>query len=344
MVPGNQRDEILMPPSASTTDAGRRPVAHDVDGPEDASAAGPVPLRPPRVGRMLLVVVLWGACFVAIRWGLRDAPVLWFATLRALVAGAALLVVAGIGGHPSPTRPADWLRVTALALANVTLAFAAMFLATQGTITGVASVLANAQPLLIVLPAWALYGERADGPTLSAMVVGLAGVALLAGGGGSGAVLALVAAAGITIGTLLLRQFAGLDLVAVSAWSFVIGGAGLAGLALVVEGIPRIVWTPRFVAVLLFLGLLGTAAAFVLWFQEARRAPLAALSTWALLAPVFGVLFGVVLLAERPGLRELTGLVVVIAGVAAVQARQRRIERDPPGHTAAADGGRRTTT
>jgi drug/metabolite transporter (DMT)-like permease len=290
---------------------------------------------------MLLVALLWGACFVAIQWGLRDASPLWFATLRALLAGVALLLVAVASGrHRLPTRRADWLRVTALALVNVTVAFGAMFLATGGTITGVASVLANAQPLLIVLPAWALYGERADAPTLGAMLAGLGGVALLAGGGGSGAGLALLAAAGITAGTLLLRQFSDLDLVTVSAWSFLIGGAALAGLAALVEGSPQIAWTPRFITVLLFLGLLGTALAFLLWFEEARRSPLAALSTWSLLAPVFGVLFGIGLLGERPSLRETIGLTIVVAAVAAVQAGQQQ----PHHHATAARSRARDRT
>lgn len=48
----------------------------------------------PRPARMLWVTAAWGACFIVIRWGLRDAPVLWFAALRSLGAGGALLVLA----------------------------------------------------------------------------------------------------------------------------------------------------------------------------------------------------------------------------------------------------------
>jgi probable blue pigment (indigoidine) exporter len=116
-------------------------------------------LRPPRAGRMLLVTFLWGACFVAIRWGLRDAPMFRYAALGALGAGAALLAFARVRGHRPPRGLRTWALVVALALSNVTLAFGAMFAATRGTVTGVAAVLTNAQPLLIILPAWALWGE-----------------------------------------------------------------------------------------------------------------------------------------------------------------------------------------
>lgn len=73
---------------------------------------------------MLWITAAWGACFVAIRWGLRDAPVLWFLlpawwlygervtarTAVALVAGfAGLLVVAVPGGGGS----GSWLSILA---------------------------------------------------------------------------------------------------------------------------------------------------------------------------------------------------------------------------------------
>jgi drug/metabolite transporter (DMT)-like permease len=271
---------------------------------------------------MLLITVLWGACFVAIRWGLRDAPVFWYAALRALVAGVALLAVARWRGQRSPAGARSWLLVTALGLVNVTLAFGAMFAATQGTATGVAAVLSNAQPLLILLPAWALYAERPDAPTVILMLVGLGGLALVAGGGGSGALIALLATVGITAGTLLVRQLAGVSIVAASAWHFVLGGLVLAVIALAVEGPPQIAWTPRFVGLLLFLALAGTAVASVLWFEETLRAPLAALSVWVLLVPAFGVLFGAVFLGERLGARQLAGVGLVVGAISAVQARQ----------------------
>src|SRR3546814_11079573 len=63
-----------------------------------------IALSQPRAVRMLWITAAWGACFVAIRWGLRDAPVLWFAALRALVAGAALISVASARHRPRPRR------------------------------------------------------------------------------------------------------------------------------------------------------------------------------------------------------------------------------------------------
>lgn len=253
--------------------------------------------------RMLWITAAWGACFIAIEWGLRDAPLLWFAALRALVAGAALLALGSLQHRPAPTGTRAWGLITVLGLVNVTVAFAAMFAGVAGGATDTAAVLSNAQPLLILLPAWRLYGEKLSIPTAAALVVGFAGLVLVAlpGGGGSGAALSLLAAVAVTAGTLLSRRLGELDLVVATAWHLVIGGAGLVVLAAAVEGAPVIAWTPRFVLALAFLALVGTAATTVAWFTEARRSRLDTLTTWTFLTPVFGIALAAVVLGERPG-------------------------------------------
>lgn len=283
---------------------------------------------------MVWIVVVWGLCFVGIRWGLRDAPVLWFAALRGLVAGAALLLLALWQRRPLPRGIRVWAMITVLGVVNVTIAFGAMFAGVVGLTTGAAAVLANAQPLLILLPAWWFYGEAVSARTAVALAVGFAGLLLvgLSGGGGSGAALSLLAAAGITGGTLLARRLAGADLLVVSGWHFVIGGTVLAVVAGTVEGVPTIAWTPRFMLILAFLSLIGSAAAFLAWFKEAARARLDVLSAWTFLVPVVSVAASVLILDE--GLTVWTGV-----GTAVVLASMWIILR--PGkhqvHTASAD-------
>ena len=273
---------------------------------------------------MLAVTLAWGTCFVAIRWGLRDAPPQWFATFRSLLAGAALLLVARVQGR-SPLRGASaWGLVAALAVVNVTIAFAAMFAGVAGLATGTAAVLANAQPLLIVLPAWWLYGERVESRTVTGLALGFVGLLVVAvpGGGGTGAGLSLLAAAAITAGTLLARRLAHLDLVTTTAWHFVVGGALLAVWAGVVEGRPAIDWTWRFVGALTFLSFVGTAAAYLVWFAESLRSPLGPLAAWTFAVPIVGVVLAAVVLGEEPTGWTALGVTLVLASLWVVLARR----------------------
>lgn len=290
---------------------------------------------------MLWVTAAWGGCFVTIRWGLRDAPVLWFATLRALVAGVALLAVATVQRRPMPVGARQWWLVGLLGVTNTSVGFAAMFAGVNGLATGTAAVLTNAQPLLILLPAWWLYGEPVTARIAGGLVVGFAGLVVVAvpGGGGSGAWLSILAASAITVGTLLSRRLAGIDIVQAAGWHFLIGGVLLAVVAGAVEGLPRIDWTPRFVLSLAFLAVVGSALAFWAWFTETLRSPLGQLAAWAFLAPVFGIVFGMVFAGERPASWTVAGLVLVLASLWSV------VRSSPPApagpyHEAPPGGGR----
>ncbi|MHB1009825.1 MAG: DMT family transporter [Propionibacteriaceae bacterium] len=255
---------------------------------------------------MVWITAAWGSCFLFIAWGLRDAPALWFAALRALTAGAVLVAVSFVQHRQQPRGVRAWSWLTLIGLVNVTVAFAAMFAGVAGLATGTAAVLANAQPLLILLPALWFYGERLSWRTALALVIGFAGLLLVAlpGGGGNGAALSLVAAVAVTAGTLLSRRLSGLDVVAATGWHLLIGGLALAGVALLVV----IAFTPRFVLSLVFLSLVGTAATTVAWFIEARRSRLDALTAWTFLTPVVGLVLAALVLGERPAGWSAVGL------------------------------------
>lgn len=143
-------------------------------------------------------------------------------------------------------------------------------------------MLSNAQPLVILVPAWWLCGEAVTPRLTVALVVGFTGLLVVSapGGGGQGAALSIVAMAAITSGTLLASRARHLDVVMVGGWHFLIGGAVLAAVAGAVEGVPAIAWTRRFMVLLTFLALAGTAADFVVWFQETQRCALGRLAAW----------------------------------------------------------------
>lgn len=286
--------------------------------------------------RMLWITAALGFCFLGIQWGLRDAPLLWFAALRALLGGSALAVVALWQRRPLPHSFHHWGKVAVLGVVNVSLAFAAMFAGVAGLATGVAAVLANAQPLLILLPAWWLFGERVTGRAGIAMTIGFTGLLVVSvpGGGGSGALLSLLAAVGVTAGTLMVRNLGDVDVVVLSAAHFLIGGFVLVGMAFVVEGRPAIDWTPRFALVLAFLGLVATAATTLAWFVEVQRSQLSSLTMWMFLVPVFGLLIGIVV-GERPTAWTGAGIALVLVGMWVALTKQTVPASGPPGHLSA---------
>ncbi len=270
----------------------------------------------PRPWRMIAITFAWGSCYLAISIALRDAPPLWTAALRVLVAAVVLLILAGVRRSPRPRGRRTWLLVIAMGLVNVALAYWAMFGGLIGMSTGGATVLANAQPLLILLPAWWLFGERPKALTVGALLLGIVGLVLVAlpSGFGTGAVLSLVAAAAATGGTLLARVI-DVPPLTLAAWQFLIGGVALAVAAFLIEGPPIIHWNAGLVLALLYMAVIGTAFSNVAWITESKRARLDQLTAWILLVPVFGIALSVFVLGEHQTVLGWIGVAAVLAAL-----------------------------
>jgi drug/metabolite transporter (DMT)-like permease len=204
---------------------------------------------------------------------------------------------------------------------------------------GLATVLANAQVVIVGLVAWAFLGERPVSRTLAGVPVVLIGVALIAGitGGGYGeapalgAVLGFLTAVAYSGFILLLRRGntdrrrpAGplLDATLVAAVGTVVVGALVGGVDLVPSW-PAHGW-------LFGLALNSQVVAWMLISVSLPRLPALATSTLLLLQPVGAVAIGVAFLDEAPSVVQLAGVVLVLLGVALAGSRKGRRAKTEP--------------
>jgi drug/metabolite transporter (DMT)-like permease len=74
-------------------------------------------------------------------------------------------------------------------------------------------------------------------------------------------------------------------------------------------------WTARAILATVFLGLLGTSVAFLLFLKGIGQIGASRASIFVNLVPVFGVVFSAAILREMPGASALFGGALVIAGV-----------------------------
>lgn len=272
----------------------------------------------------IAVAVSWGICFVLLGALVRAGDPLLLAGVRSLLGG---FVLAGAavwrGGLGRLRRPsAGGLALASLALFNGAIALGAMFLAASRADAAAATVVGNAQPILLALAGAALFGERVGRRGALGIALGAAGVVLVAAGSrdsgtdAAGLALALLSSAAPAAGTILMRRLVGrVDLLVVTAWQFLAGAAVL----LVASTLFEAPWAVRLggsdVLGLAFLGFIGTGAAYLVWFGLLERVPLARLGTTLYLVPVAGVAADV-LAGGRVALPELAGLAVMLAGVA----------------------------
>ena len=130
--------------------------------------------------QIIIVMFLWAICFPLIVLGLPHAPHLTFAALRAFLAGICLLIPAMIMKRRQPKDFKSWAMLTAIGLGATTLGFFGMFHASEFVSPGIATVIANTQPLMAAVLAAAVLKEHLDGKGKTGLLLGFTGIVLIA--------------------------------------------------------------------------------------------------------------------------------------------------------------------
>lgn len=284
------------------------------------------------MGRLLAVgalTVVYAACFVLIEAGTANAPLLAFAGLRTAIAGFALLVFSAFNGQPLLPSRRQWPAVVVLGLTATAASYGAMFASPGRAGVGIASVLGNLQPLFIVGLAAAVLGERMGRADWAAQALGAAGAVLIAVPaaqndtvGFSGPVLALTASLGFASGSVLAKRLRLKEtLLAVTSWQLLLGSLPLLAASAFFERPQAITWDITFVAILLFLALIGTAGATAVWYRLVQDQDLGRLSTTLFLVPVAGLGLSTAIYDEPIHPLEATGVALVFIAIAVMIGR-----------------------
>lgn len=303
-------------------------LPHSLSKPVVAAQRG---LAPADLVWLTVVMFLWAICFPLIAVGLSHASPLYFAALRSFVAGAGLLLPALALRRPLPRDWRVWVTLLGVGLSLTGMGFGGMFLAGGIVSPGLATVLANAQPLIAAGLAYVILNERLGPRRRVGLLLGFAGILLIAlpssgpentNSSPLGVGYVLLGALGVASGNVLLKRLAGqMDMLMAIGWQFILGGLPLYVAAQFFEAPVQVMWNPAFVVVLLALGLLGTALALLLWFALLHRSELNRLNTFTFLTPAFALIIGAIFFNERLGLVEGGGIVLILLGLLWVSRR-----------------------
>lgn len=257
------------------------------------------------------VPVVWGSTYIVTTAFLPGFSPIAVAMLRALPAGLLLLLFA----RRLPTG-VWWARMFVLGALNISIFLSMLFVAAYRLPGGVAATVGACQPLIVIFLAAALLGSPLRKLSIVAAVAGIGGVALLvltphAALDGIGVAAGLVGAASMALGNVLTRKWQPpVSLLTFTAWQLTAGGLLLVPVVLVfAPAVP--VPTAANLFGLAWLGLIGAALAYVLWFRGIARLDSAVVSSLLFLSPLTAMLLGWAFLDQ-----SLSG--VQVAGVGCV--------------------------
>jgi drug/metabolite transporter (DMT)-like permease len=282
----------------------------------------------------VLLGFLWGSSYLFIKIGV-DAGLTPFTlvAVRLLFGFALLAAVVAIAREALPRRVGTYGHLFVMAILSVALPFSLITWAEQSVDSTLAATLNASVPLFVIpIAALMLVDEKITANKVVGVAIGFMGVAILVGfdagvlaGTDVMAALALIGSSiSYAAGGVYARRFVhGLRPMIPAMVQVGFALAITAVLALVFES--PITFPMRFDAILavVWLGMLGSGAAYIVFFRLLGNWGATRTSLVAYLLPVYGIALGAIVLSERVDTRLVLGTLLVIAGIALVNLRGR---------------------
>jgi drug/metabolite transporter (DMT)-like permease len=288
------------------------------------------------------VYLVWGSTYLAIRVMVRTMPPMLSSGVRFALAGAALYVWAIRRGDVHGDRPglAQWRAATIVGGLLIVGGNGLVVLAERTVPSGVAALLIAAVPLWMALIGFLWYRERLPPTALIGIILGFGGVALLAGGSGSGrvevggALLLVGAALSWSIGSLYARAapLPSRPMVG-TAMEMLTGGFLLTIVGLVrgeLSGFSLGAVSAESLWSWVYLLTVGSLAGFTAYIWALGHAPTSLVSTYAYVNPIVAVFLGWLILDETLTARTFIAGAVIVAAVALIVTARTALGSPPP--------------
>ena len=289
---------------------------------------------------------MWGSSYLFIKFAVETLePFTLIATRLAIGATVLWIVVVVVARERLPRDPRAYGHLLVMSVINVVAPFYLITWAEQSVDSALAAIINGAVPLFVVLPAALfLHDEPVTVNRLLGLPIGFVGVVLLVvedmGSGGSDALGAL-ALLGSTILYAIGNVYARRNIRHLRPMIpalFQVTFALILSLCLMLalEGVPdAAAFTPTAILSVAWLGVLGSALAYLAYFRLLSEWGATRTSLLAYLLPVVGIALGVVVRDERISLFVLAGTLLILFGIGLANSRygRRRLygRAGPPG-------------
>jgi drug/metabolite transporter (DMT)-like permease len=271
-----------------------------------------------------LLCAIWGTTWLAIRVLVHDVPPLRAAALRFAI-GAIVLVPFLLARRPRmPHGRREWRAILLLGFSMQALPFGLLFWAEQYVTSSMTAVLYSSAPLMVALLTPWMTGRSVPRTALYSLLVAMGGIAFLFQ-------VDLRATPGTLLGGLMIlgavlssafsvvfakREVSAVDPAVSTVVQLGIGSVLLFVGSVVLEGERASNWTTESLLALGFLGIFGSAIAFVAYYWLLRHVPAYKASTISLVVPFVAILEGSYLLKELITVHMFVASLIVLGAVA----------------------------
>jgi drug/metabolite transporter (DMT)-like permease len=292
--------------------------------------------RSTRLEWVLFVILgfFWGSSYLFIKIGVEAGlPPFTLVMLRLFFGLVLLATVVRIAGEPLPREAKTYGHLVVMATVNIVLPFSLITWAERSVDSALAATLNAAVPLfVIVVAAIFLRDERITANRVAGLIVGFVGVAILVGfdpatlssGNFNGEIALIGSTISYALGAVYARRnIHGLRPMIPALFQVGFAFALVTILAFIFERPLAVMtaMTPNALFAVVWLGLLGSGLAYLVFFRILAAWGATRTSMVAYLLPIYGIALGALVLHEHVDQRLLVGTALVIGGVALVNSR-----------------------
>ena len=277
--------------------------------------------------RLVVVAIIWGGAFLGVSIALRHMPPVTLAAGRITVGAVALYVLMRARGvHLPPLSDRRlWKFILIIAVLSSALPFGLLSWGQSHVSSGFAGMTMAAVPLFVLPLAHAFVpGDQMNRRKTFGFVIGFIGTVILIGtddmtGGATviemiARIACIAAALCYACNSIFTKRCPDVNELALSAAALITASLIMVPLALAVDGIPERFGAEGWMA-LAYLGLIPTAAAYLLKVAIVRSAGPSFMSLVNYQVPIFAVLLGALVLGESLPRQLWIALALVLFGV-----------------------------
>lgn len=290
-------------------------------------ATGPDARQRTAWGMIAVFCVLWSSAFAAAKMALEDCPPLILLTIRFLVAGALMMIIAVFtGGMKRGPRRMGWRDfgcLVVLGVCNNALYLGLSWIGMTTVSSAFTAVLISTNPLLTGLLAGPILGERLGWRQYAGLCLGLAGVALVLRSRFTGmhedphgALLVAGGLLGLVAGTLLYKRLAPRTTIWVTTGvQALAGGTVLLPFAAHYESLRHVRLTASLFWNMVYIIVGVSVGGYALWNTILKRQSATSASALHFLMPPLGLMFGWLILREPVSWLDMAGIVPIGLGI-----------------------------
>ncbi|HMF58107.1 MAG TPA: EamA family transporter [Pyrinomonadaceae bacterium] len=270
---------------------------------------------------------------------MRDLPPITFASMRFIISVVLLMLIACFRRAKLPRTRDEWELLATTGILQFAINYGLVFWGEKYISSGLAALLQATIPLFGLLIAHKyLPSEPLTFIRLGGIVIGLVGVGVIfsdqLGIGDAwstwGSVAILIGALAAAYSNVLVKvRGAKFDISVLVAGQMLCGLLPLIIFSFIKEGNPLdLHWTPVAIVSVFYLALVGSVAAFMLYYWLVRNMTVTNTQLISLVTPAVAVLLGVIFLDERFTWRIALGGVGIFVGIVIIIFRRHKPPRD----------------